>query len=276
MTQTHMNGEPPSAERLLALADAILGLFALPRPGGERGALGLGGADLTMIAFAVLISENDGRAMNPSKLSDYAGLPRATLYRKLDRLRRAGVIAPGDEAIRANPAFLDPERMVATLDPAAAVLVRSARVLGCDGGRDAGGLLRRLAESGRLSAACAVVAALGLDLARQSHVGPSPWFGGHSRNWLVRWSMIRAGATGARVSASVVAAETGLSRTAVSRQIAEVGRDGALVRDVDGVLGVDLLALRPAENIRLVARLGERVVKAVHSLSEMDGCGHFE
>jgi hypothetical protein len=48
--------------------------------------------DLALIAIAIRIGEGAGRPMTETKLGHFIEMPRATLRRKLDKLRQRGVI----------------------------------------------------------------------------------------------------------------------------------------------------------------------------------------
>lgn len=61
-------------------------------------------ADDLILIGALFIGTAEGRPMNASKLSDYAGLPRSTVIRKLAAMERRGVVVKvgGGFALSAN------------------------------------------------------------------------------------------------------------------------------------------------------------------------------
>lgn len=79
---------------------------------------------LLLIGAAVYLSTVEGRPMTASKLADYVGMPRATVIRRLDMLRRLGVVE------RINSKWRTPAKRLALInrtDPSSlARLVKAA------------------------------------------------------------------------------------------------------------------------------------------------------
>ena len=198
-------------------------------------------------------------------------MPRPTLYRRIGALRRRGVLAPGDAVIRVEHAFLESESMTSACLAAGCAIARCASAIDP-------GIVETLGENvfvtarprGTSTALLGILGSLALDLARLSHAGPSPWFGAQSRTWLVRWAIARAGAEGRFIRPGKIAEETGLSRTAVYRQLAQLGGSGALLRDGDGTVGMALTGAAQARRGGAAGRMGACVLTAFHRLSELD------
>lgn len=53
-------------------------------------------ADDTMLCLAIYIGQAEGRMMTALKLSDYVGIPRATVVRKITELRKRGLVSTQD------------------------------------------------------------------------------------------------------------------------------------------------------------------------------------
>lgn len=49
-------------------------------------------ADLVMLCAAVFIGQSEGRLMTAGKIADYIGMPRPSTIRKLQALRKRGVV----------------------------------------------------------------------------------------------------------------------------------------------------------------------------------------
>lgn len=58
--------------------------------------------DLLLVA-AIFIGQAEKRPMNPSKLSDFAGMPRPTVIRKLKSLETIGVLEVHEGAYKVRP-----------------------------------------------------------------------------------------------------------------------------------------------------------------------------
>lgn len=260
-----VTGLSPHDRDVAAIADLVLHFYAAPSPAGTgRGSLRLASADLNAIAFAVLVSEDDGRPMNPSKLSDFAGLPRPTLYRKLESLRREGVIGPDHSAIRFTPAYLDSEGLTEGIGLALAALSVCVSRLPSKPPVESRPRVRFASKRG-------VVATLALDLARLSHDGPGPWFAADARMWLVRWIIARAQAEGRYIAPGEIAEQAGVSRTAVYRHLADLDASGHLHRLCTGRFGIPGAGDPCSEHGRRVARMVNCIYKAFHNLSDLDG-----
>ena len=69
-------------------------------------------AQEVLIGCAVIIGQSEGRPMSASDISDYLGIPRTTVTRKLRSLSRAGAVSTGKDGQRV-PVWLtranDPE-----------------------------------------------------------------------------------------------------------------------------------------------------------------------
>jgi DNA-binding phage protein len=264
---------PLLPRRLDALAQLTWHFFADPCPvaGGGRGALGLGAPELSLVTWAVLLSEADGRPMVPSKLADFAGLPRATLYRKLEMLRRRGVLVLRDGAVRADAGFLDDAGLAAATElsvvatRACADLLRDEPAARRDALRDVP--LPPIPLPIRLD----VLGRLALELARLAHGSGGPWFAAETREWMTRWAIVQAQMAESRRDPATLASRTGLSRAAIYRQLAEFERKGAILRPVGQELEFDLTGAFAIDLERAVTALDKAVLKAVHRLSDLDG-----
>jgi Crp-like helix-turn-helix domain len=66
--------------------------------------------DILFVGMVIWLGSQENRPMTPHKLADYLGMPRNTAARKIQKLKRRGIVEDGpDNTIRIVPAVLATE-----------------------------------------------------------------------------------------------------------------------------------------------------------------------
>lgn len=87
-----MLSQPKQVTEAVLTIKCVIEVFREYCRGGSHSRRFGASADQVLLVGAVFVGQAEGRPMNASKLSEYVGMPRATVIRKLGSLSRRGVI----------------------------------------------------------------------------------------------------------------------------------------------------------------------------------------
>lgn len=86
--------------------------------------------DLMLIQLALIVGQHDDKPMSATKVSQYLGLPRTTIIRKLSQLVELDVVERVDgNRYRVKPSYLDSTAMHSVFNESARLIQRSAPLL---------------------------------------------------------------------------------------------------------------------------------------------------
>ena len=101
----HQDIEIPRRKTRLIVAQLLHGVLRLSHSAYAELPF-MQAVEVTMIVTAIFSAESEGKPLSTLGLSEYLGMPRATLFRRLSYLRSKGIVLRDAQGLRVNPQLL--------------------------------------------------------------------------------------------------------------------------------------------------------------------------